>query len=274
LTISLSPTLAIRITDWLSIGGGPIVTYGVLDWDLKVSFPAVPAGSESNVRLDNLDDWRAAGRIGILFHPSDDFAISVYYNSKTDFELKGHFDGPVGLTPDLDVNLPLAQFVDVSAYWQATDRLALLATFNWEDWSVADDLQLTLGGLTTSAATGFQDTYKFGIGANYQAAEDWLIQTGVMYDTSALQNKNRITALPVDDQIRVALGAQHDWSDSLTLGLSLVYINLGQAEIRQPTVRGDYDRNHAVVLGLTLAFDTLPWSGKLSFSRASDPARS
>ncbi len=266
LTISLSPTLAIRLTDWLSIGGGPIATYGVLNWDLKE-----PIGG-STVRLNDLDDWQAAGRVGVLLHPGENFALSVYYNSKTDFDLNGSVDGPIGLSPTLSVNLPLAQFVEVSAYWQATDRLALLGTFNWEDWSEADNLKVKIGTVTVNGTTGFQDTFKVGLGANYRIAEDWLLQTGVMYDTSSFANKDRITALPIDDQIRVAIGAQHDLSETLTLGLSFVYINLGRGEVRTPTVRGDYDRNHAFVFGLTLAFDRLPWSGKLTFPTGSNGA--
>ncbi len=174
-------------------------------------------------------------------------------------------DGPIGFSPNLSINLPLAQFVEVSAYWQATDRLALLGTFNWEDWSEADNLKVKIGPVTVNGTTGFQDTFKVGLGANYRIAENWLLQTGVMYDTSSFTNKDRTTAIPIDDQIRVAIGAQHDLSETLTLGLSFVYINLGQGEVRKPTVRGDYDRNHAFVFGLTLAFDRLPWSGKLTF---------
>jgi long-chain fatty acid transport protein len=261
LTINITPTVAIRLTDWLSIGGGPIASYGVLNWDLKAD---LGAGSESTVRIDNLDDWVPAGRVGILLHPNDNFALSVYYNSKLDYELDGRIDGPAGLSLPLDLDLPLAQFVEVSAHWQATDRLALLATFNWEDWSDAADLAITLGTVTTSAAIGFEDTYKIGVGANYQLTPDWLLQGGVMYDTSALDNSVRTTALPIDKQVRVAFGAQHRWSDSLTLGLSFVYINLGQGEVRTATVRGDYKRNHAFVLGLTMSFDQLPWSGSLT----------
>jgi long-chain fatty acid transport protein len=261
LTISITPTLAVRVTDWLSVGGGPIATYGVINWDLRVTFPGT---TESNVRMDDLDDWQAAGRVGLLLHSGDDFSLSVYYNSKTDFNLDGRIDGPAGLTGNLNADLPFAQFVEISTYWKATDRLALLATFNWEDWSEADNLSVTLNGVTTQAATGFEDTYKFGVGANYQLDAKWLLQMGVMYDTSSFNNKNRTTAIPVDDQFRVAFGFQHDWSDSTKLGLSFVYLNLGQGEVRTGNVVGDYDRNHAFVVGMTFAFDQLPWSGRLT----------
>ncbi len=260
LTISIAPTVAIRLTDWLSIGGGPVANYGVLDWDIGVEFPS-GSGNQRNLRLDGLDDWQPSGRLGLLWHPREDFSLSVFYNSKTDFELSGDVDGPLGLVPQLDTDLPLAQFVEVGAYWQATERIALLATFGWEDWSEANELEVTLPGRTITAATGFRDTYKVAVGATYLVSEGWLLQTGLAYDTSGLSNRDRTTALPIDEQIRFAVGAQHELSDSLTLGLSFVYANLGQGEIRNATVRGDYDRNDVFFIGMTLAFDRLPWSG-------------
>lgn len=267
LTISISPTAAIRVTDWLSIGGGPIASYGVLNWDLKAEFPPA-SGTERNVQLDQLNDWQAAGRVGLLLHPREDFSLSVYYNSETKFDLSGSVDGPAGLSPDVDAEMPLAQLVEVSAYWQATERLALLGTFNWEDWSAANELTVTLASLTVDATTGFEDTYKVGLGANYRVSDRWLLQTGVLYDTSALKNKDRSTAIPVDEQIRFSLGAQHDLNDAVSLGMSFTYVDLGAAEVRNASVRGDYKNNDLFVLGTTLAFKRLPWSGKLGFAGA------
>ncbi len=262
LTISITPTVAIRINDWLSIGGGPLVTYGVLNWKLKVDV----LGTENSIKLDDLNDWEATGRVGLLLHPREDLALSIYYNGKTDFRLKGSIKGPAGLDPDFALDLPLVQFVEVSGYWQVTDRIALLATANWEDWSDAKSVQVVVGqGSPLDAVLGFQDTFKIGLGANYRLNEDWLLQTGLMYDSSALRNKDRTAALPIDEQIRFAFGAQHDLSDSLTLGLSFVYINLGKGEIRTASLRGDYERNHFFVFGMTLAFKELPWSGKATW---------
>jgi long-chain fatty acid transport protein len=262
LTMSISPTLAVRVTDWLSIGGGPIASYAVLNWDLKAEFPP-NSGNERNVQLNKLNDWQASGRVGVLLHPRKDFSLSVYYNSETKFNLSGGIHGPAGLNPNLDSKLPLAQFVEVSAYWQATDRLALLGTFDWEDWSAANKLDITLASRQVDATTGFKDTYKIGVGANYRLTDRWLLQTGLMYDTSALKNTDRSVALPVDKQVRFSLGAQHSLNDSVNLGMSFTYVNLGAAEVRNATVRGDYKDNDLFVFGATLALKRLPWSGKL-----------
>lgn len=263
LTISVTPTLGVRVTDWLSIGGGPVATYGVLNWKLQA---ALPLGGEAGVKMDNLDDFQPSGRVGLLFHPREDFSLSVFYNSDTDFNLTGSLDAPTGVTTDLDLELPLAQFVEVSAYWQATERLGLMATFAWEDWSETNKLEVTIGTNTVGATTGFNDTYKVAFGANYRLDDKWLLQTGVSYDTSALKNRDRTVALPVDEQIRLAIGAQHDLNESLTLGMSFVYINLGQGEVRKPQVTGDYKNNEAFVFGVTLSYKNLPWAGKATFS--------
>jgi long-chain fatty acid transport protein len=259
LTISASPTLAFRVTDWLSVGGGPLFSYGVLNWDLRAEVPFV---GEQTIRLDDLDDFQPAGRVGLLFHPNDDFGLSVHYNSKTKFDLSGDIDVPIGLTADFDLELPLAQFVEVSAFWNVTDRLTLLALFNWEDWSVLDNLTVGLGSRSIAATTGFKDTYKGALGANYRLRESWLLQTGVSYDTSALRNRNRTTALPVDEQIRVAIGLQHDLREDLKLGFTFHYVNLGQSNVRTANVRGDYDNNELFVFGVALNWKKLPWSGR------------
>jgi long-chain fatty acid transport protein len=257
LTISLAPSLAIEVTDWLSIGGGPIVTYGVLNWDLRA---ALPLGGEAKVELDKLDDWQVGGRVGVLLKPREDVAVSIHYLAETTFDLDGKIKAPRGLQTDLVAKLPLVQTVEVSVHWQATDRLALLGTFDWEDWSAADELEVTLGTIDVEASLGFRDTYKIGVGANYLLRDDWLLQAGFMYDTSALKDKDRTTALPVDQQFRAAFGVRHQLRPALTLGFSFVYINLGSGDVSTPNVSGDYSSNDAFVLGFTLDFEKLYWA--------------
>ena len=91
-----------------------------------------------------------------------------------------------------------------------------------------------------------------------------MLQTGITYDTSGLKNKDRTVALPIDEQVRFALGVQYDLSPSTTIGGSFVYVNLGQGEVRTDTVSGDYKQNDLFVLGMNLSFQELPWAGKLS----------
>lgn len=260
-TISVSPTLAFRVNDWLSIGGGPIVTYGKLEWDLKVN-----VGNEPKVKVD-VDDIRAAVRGGIFLKPHEDLDVGVYYQSETELQLDGDVDipapaiGSVGLGLDLD----LAQLVRVGFNWRATDRLSLLGTFGWEDWSTLDTVPVSTARGSLSAPLGFKDTYKVLAGVHYRLRDDWLLQTGFGWDSSPLDGSDRTTALPIDQQLRFAFGAVHDLTDDIDLGLNFVYVNLGDGRVRQPTVRGKYETNHIFVLGATLSFRKLKWSGMGTF---------
>ena len=59
--------------------------------------------------------------------------------------------------------------------------------------------------------------------------------------------------MPIDRQLRFALGAQHQLTESLALGGAVEYVDFGDARINDPTtLKGDYDTNRAVFLALTL----------------------
>jgi long-chain fatty acid transport protein len=258
LTLSFAPSLGLKVTDWLSIGGGPVVTYGVLDWKLRVNLP----NREGRISLDQLDDWAASGRIGLLLQPIESLAIGVNYQSETEFHLNGNVDFAAGANVDLDLDLPLVEFVEVGVRWKPTERLTVLGTFDWENWSRFANLPVSTARGDGTVATGFRDTYKLGLGVTYRLTDDWLLQTGMSTDTSAVRNKDRIAALPVDRNIRAAVGAMHRVADGYDLGLNFVYINLGKGYVRTNNLRGHYQENHLFVLGFTIGANKLPWSGR------------
>ena len=97
------------------------------------------------------------------------------------------------------------------------------------------------------------------IGTDYRIADDWLLQSGVMFDISAFRNEDRMTAIPIDRQIRFSIGAQHEVGESLTLGGPFTSVNRGQAKVCSTSVRGDDQDDDLFIVGLTLAFDRLPW---------------
>jgi long-chain fatty acid transport protein len=95
--------------------------------------------------------------------------------------------------------------------------------------------------------------------------EDLLLQTGVTYDSSALKNKDRTVALPIDRQIRFGIGAIWDYSDSTEVAVNFQFADLGNSKVRQPVVTGNYSRNQLFFFGVMLNWKDLPWKdwGKL-----------
>ena len=248
LTVSLNPTVAYRVTDWLSFGGGPMITYSSLDYKL-----AVPPGGGGRAEVDG-DDVAFGYTLGALFELSPQTRLGVTYLSEQSLDFEGDLKiSPIGVNVGSDTELDLAQMVRVGAYHDINEQWAVLATVGWEDWSTLDNLLVSTDGGSAPIPRDWDDTYHLSIGAHYKPVEDWLLQAGFTYDSSPVSSSDRTADMPIDRQLRFALGAQHQLTESLALGGAVEYVDFGDARINNPTtLKGDYDTNRAVFLALTL----------------------
>ena len=107
----------------------------------------------------------------------------------------------------LEVLFP--QYVEVGFYHEVNDQFALVATVDWEDWSQFDEIPLSVStGGSGAIPTGWDDTYKLSGGIRYRPSNPWLLRTGFAYDSSPVDAKDRTADMPVDRQLRYAVGAQ------------------------------------------------------------------
>jgi long-chain fatty acid transport protein len=86
-TLTLQPSVGLRVTDWLSIGGGAAISYGIMD--MKVRAP-LPLAGEPEIRIEDADDWAVAGIGSVLLELTPQLRIGVLYLGETDFDLSGN----------------------------------------------------------------------------------------------------------------------------------------------------------------------------------------
>jgi long-chain fatty acid transport protein len=246
------PSVAYRVNDWLSIGAGPIIAYSELE--LKIGVPAFllpPNGGQAKV---DGDDWVFGYSAGVLIEPSERFRLGIIYRS----ELEPEFDGDLTITPSpvnlgSDLELTLAQTVRAGAYFELNDKVALLCSAAWEDWSALDNVFLNTAVIATKLPRNWDDTWHVSGGVHFRPKEDWLLQTGFSYDSSPVDDEDRTPDMPIDRQWKVAVGAQKDLSERLTLGGQFVYLNMGDAKLEQTQasgVVGEYDPNEIYVFAV------------------------
>lgn len=260
-TLTVAPTAAVRLCDWLSVGGGIGITYGRLDLKLRLPLPLL---GEPRLELKNMDDVAVAPIASILLEPLDNLRIGVLYQGETDF----HLDGRVkllGEKSDLKLELPLAQAVRASILFAPTERITLLGSAGWEDWSVAKDLPISAPGGSATVPLGFHDTWFVAGGVEVRLNDAWSLQTGLRHDSSALSDGDRTTAFPINRSYTTSAGVIYDWSDSLRLAAAFTWVNYGKARVSNPVVSGDYRDNDLFALNLSLVWKKLPWSGWASF---------
>ena len=239
LTMTFYPSIAYRVNNWLSVGGGP----QIMRAELELKAKAPPPNGNGEVKIDGNDVAFGFG-LGALFEVSERTRFGVVYQS----EIEPEFDGDVKLSPPgleagTDTKITLAQFIKVSGYHELNDRWALLGTVGWEDWSAFKDVNISTGRGSQKIPRNWDDTWKFAAGVHFRPVDKWLLQLGFSYDTSPVDSKDRTPDMPIDRQIRYATGVQYKWSDRLSVGGQFVYADYGKAKINNDLLKGDYKRN-------------------------------
>lgn len=258
-SLTLNPVVAVRVNDWLSIGAGAVVTYGKVDMQVRL-----PVGAEPTIKLKDMDDWAAAPVASVLIEPMDTLRLGVLYIGEADLNLKGKIDLPAAAVGNaaISLDLPLAQTVRSSIYWEACETVALMMSGGWEDWSTAASLPISTSMGSAAIPLKFRDTWYLGAGVHYRLNDAWTLQTGFRYDSSALKDSDRTTAFPIDRQLSVGVGALHEYSEKLRIGLSFQWTDLGRADVNTDNIQGHYKSNDMFLFGVTLSWKKLPWSGR------------
>jgi len=242
LTMTFSPTIAYRVNDWLSLGGGPQVMYADLEMKAKAPLPG-PGGREGEVTIDGNDVAFGFG-LGALFEVNERTRFGLVYQSEIEPEFDGDVElSPPGLTAATDTTLTFARFIRLSGYHELNDQWALLGTVGWEDWSAFKDVNISTDSGSADIRRNWDDTWKFAAGVHYRPVEKWLLQLGMSYDTSPVDKEDRTADMPIDRQIRYATGVQYKWSDRLSTGAQFVYADYGKAKIDSDLLKGDYKQN-------------------------------
>jgi long-chain fatty acid transport protein len=248
LTLTFYPSIAYRVNNWLSLGGGPQIMYANLEMKAK----APPPNGIGTVEIDG-DDLAFGFGLGALFEVSERTRFGLVYQSKIEPEFDGDvkFSGPViNADAAVDTKITLARFIHLSGYHELNDRWALLGKVGWENWSGFEDVNISTSRGSVQIPRNWKDTWKFAAGVHFRPKEKWLLQLGFSYDTSPVDFEDRTPDMPIDRQIRYATGAQYKWSERLSTGAQFVYADYGKAKIDNDLLKGDYKRNDLFFLAI------------------------
>ncbi len=253
LTLTANPSIAYRVNDWLSFGAGVMVVYADIEYEL-----AAPLGGAGQIKVDG-NDFAFGYNFGTLFEVSPQTRIGVIYISKVEPKFSGDLEIETGGGDDFstssDLEFTFPQLGRVGAYHELNDQWALLGTIGWEDWSNFDELLVSTEKGSAAISTEWRDTYHFSAGVHYRPTEDWLLQAGITYDTSPVSSGDRSAYLPMDRQIRVAIGAQYQWNERVRVGGAFEYIDLGEAKINDPALlKGKYKTNRIFMAAVNLGY--------------------
>ncbi len=248
--VDLTLSGAIDVTDRFSVGIGAIVSRADVTLSKSVDFGALvasggvpgflPQSADGFVEVQG-DDNGFGWLVGAHFRPTDNVAIGVSYRSEIDYELTGTADWtvPGAAVPVLGVarpgwfrdggvtaDLTTPSVLSVGATWQATDRLALMASYAETNWSSLREVRIQFDGPDADAVEPFEwkDTAFASVGAEFKLNDAWTLRGGVAHDETPTSLEHRTPRLPDDDRTWYSVGATWRVSDALDLDFGFTHI--------------------------------------------------
>jgi len=243
----VQPTAAYKVNNWLSVGAGAALTLGYLKDKMRVeSIP--PGGDDGKLRISDTD-FAVQYNFGVMLEPWEHTRIGIRYLSETDLDFEDDPDvSGVALPPlpgaKLDLGIKMPQQVHAAIHHQWNDKVALLGSVGWEEFSEFGKIQVegNATGINTSLDEDFRDVWHFGIGTEYQYKPKWELTAGFSYDTSMSTDRTRPIVIPLGNMYRYAIGVKHQKREDLTLGGGLTFIWEGNLPVKDTSagVSGKY----------------------------------
>ena len=225
----VQPTIAFRVNKWLSLGAGAGLTLGYLDAKLRVNQERDNHGDGKMEYSDT--DFAVQGNFGIMLEPGSRTRIGLRYltETKLDFEDNPDFSRLAPLTKDitnkidkLDLGLNMPQSVMLGVFHDLNDKWAILGSVGWDDWSEFSRVSVSVNDSPdVTDDLKFDDTWHFGVGAQYKYKPRWTLNTGVAYDTGLSGKKHRSIEIPMGKMYRLGFGAEYRKRNDLTIGAAM-----------------------------------------------------
>ena len=269
--IDINPTIAYRINDKVSIGGGislqlmeatlgSAVDSGAVCASIEAASDQVPAGTcvssglvpgmlatDSAAVVDG-DSTGLTFNIAALFKPQESTQIGIAYRHSLDHTIEGDsdFDVNPALTPfvansglfvdggaEAEADLP-AQLAFSVAH-NTSDKLQLLADVTWTGWSSIEEIRIVFDNpLQADSPTPlqWQDSLRVSAGANYKLNEKITLRGGLAFDEEVIPSANlRSPRVPGDDRTWISFGAGYNISPRVSVDLGFAHLMLDDAPI-------------------------------------------
>jgi len=249
-TYNFAPTLAYRLTPTIAIGVGLQIQH--IEGRLKAASGTSP--TSPNVVVHG-DDTAFGFTAGINFTPTRTTSIGLGFRSSIDHTLEGTIAIPGSAFPPaasgaaIKAGTTLPEIVTLSFRQGINERLTLLGTAEWSNWSRLERLRVVCannGGVgnlafcplgdgqqVQSLELGWHDGWFFALGGEYKYSDKLTLRSGIAYELSPIQNADeRSLRVPDTDRLWASLGATYRWNEKIALDFAYTHIfGIGDNEI-------------------------------------------
>ncbi len=279
-SFNLGPAVAWSVDERLSLGAFVAAQWASPEIRLAVANDAMYYGPPSGLADGKLtlsgEDWAVAGQLGLLYRPRAGMKLGLSWTAPVDYDIPLDVEArrvhpmletllPQDGVARLDVTLPQQLLFGVAQ--EIGEGTLLSVGLTWQDWSVLGDAQQKLPGAAIPIfPLGLRDTWGASVGVRHAWRDDWVLSSGISYESSPAPDAGVPVYFPVAEQWKIAAGVEKEISSSLRLRGSASVILQGDAKVEQtthplplpgiPSLTGRYEDTRVILLGLAADFRT------------------
>ena len=242
--IYIQPLISYKITDNLSVGGGPIFVTGSVNFNRNINRTLTDEqGNRSNVEVDASGVTSFGWSASAMYSPMENLRIGVNYRSEIILEAKDG-DATFSNVP----NSPLAPVsngtVSFDAELPMPAELTIGASYEFDKWLFAFDYNRTFWGVYESLDIDFapenipdsfnprnykdSSTYRFGV--QYAALDKLDLRLGYYFDESPVQSGYFAPETPRNDSHGFTGGFSYQVSSKVAIGASFAYLRFEEVD--------------------------------------------
>lgn len=278
-TFDMNPSIAWKVNDFLSIGGGISVQYAKAELGMGLS-----GMGHGKVEADS---WDWGYNFGLMISPTDKlrfglaYRSSIEHNAEGDTKLSG-MKLPLleGQNFGMSTTIETPDTIMLTGTWEATEKLRLSGLIRWANWSnfkelnIENELPLSVSssldrippygpalkdGLSNiDIENDWQDTWLFSVGADYRINSAFTVRGGIAYETSPIdRQETRMAVIPDTDRLWLSLGASWYPTQDLQFDIGGTYLmGVGDKDLYNSKGQkiGKYDSLDAYLLGVQMQY--------------------
>lgn len=238
----LNPSVAYRVTDEISVGGGFRVVYatGKVETNPNGSIGGGAINLDAHRELDG-DDINFGWNAAITYKPTDELSLAATYRSKVDLNLEGNAKITSKSTPAIpafngsydghvDVSIPLPATLILALSYKIKD-VTLLTVYERTYWSKLERFDFNYGGTTIPASAVFDhpveknwkdsNTYRFGV--VWDINTKFRLMGGFAYDESPSDPSLIGFELPDTSAYVYSFGFNYKFNEDIELAFGYLY---------------------------------------------------
>ena len=255
-TVNINPAVAWQPLPWLSLGVGFQAQYARAELANRIDTGASIAASTlyDSAATFRRDDWAFGWTLGALVQPTANWRVGLSWRSQITHNLSG--DTEFAVNPVFSGTAVAAALVNRSATGQlalpgtlsvgtavaVTERVTVLAEFQWQNWSRFNEVRLRFGPPPRAdqvSIENYRDSIFVSLGVDWRIDERWSLRAGIALDQTPTRDTYRGVRVADADQVILSVGASARIRPWLTVDVAYAHFFVGDASINKTSTSGD-----------------------------------